>query len=70
MVGGGPAAMEQNGLTLSGDASNARRKMFAELGGSEDKTPKLVSDAEFLAVVKRRRRRRNPGLHTQCQTYQ
>lgn len=35
------------------EASSARRAIFAELGVSEDELLKLLSDAEFVAGVKR-----------------
>ena len=52
-VGEGPVELNHNGLTCPGEVPTARRRLFAELGVTEDELLKLVNNAEFLPGVKR-----------------
>ena len=51
--GEGSVELNHNGPTYPDEASTARRRLFAELGVSEDDLLKLVNNAEFMAGIKR-----------------
>ena len=51
-TGGGPTELPHVGSALPGGESRARRRLFADLGVSEDELLKLVSNAEFVVGVK------------------
>ena len=57
-----PADSARDGSTLPAEASTARRRLFAELGVSENELLQLVSNGEFVAGVKRLKAAAGSGL--------
>ena len=62
LVGEGPMVEEHPRSAMPEEESGARRRVFAELGVSEDELLKLVNNTEFVAGVKRLKTAADAGV--------